>query len=148
VADAFARTGADAVYGDLDYVAANDTSRIIRHWKSKSFTPRILSQGWMPPHPTLFVRRAAIINLGLYNTDYRIAADYEAILRWFGKGGLNPVYVPQVLVKMRVGGESNRSVERIVRKSWEDYRALRSNGVGGFGTLAWKNISKLPQFVK
>lgn len=147
VADAFARTGADAVYGDLDYVAADDAARVIRHWKSKDFAPRILAQGWMPPHPTLFVRRDAMMRLGLYNTDYRIAADYEAILRWFGKGKLKPAYVPEVLVKMRVGGESNRSFERILRKSLEDYRALRTNGVGGVGTLAWKNLSKLPQFV-
>jgi len=147
VVDAFTRTGADAVYGDLDYVAADDTARVIRHWKSKDFAPRILVQGWMPPHPTLFVRRDAMMRLGLYNTDYRIAADYEAILRWFGKGKLKPAYVPEVLVKMRVGGESNRSFERILRKSREDYRALRTNGVGGFGTLAWKNLSKLPQFV-
>jgi len=147
VVDAFTRTGADAVYGDLDYVAADDTARVIRHWKSKDFAPRILAQGWMPPHPTLFVRRDAMMRLGLYNTDYRIAADYEAILRWFGKGKLKPAYVPEVLVKMRVGGESNRSFERILRKSREDYRALRTNGVGGVGTLAWKNLSKLPQFV-
>ncbi|MFA8444029.1 glycosyltransferase family 2 protein [Yoonia sp.] len=147
VSDAFHNTGADAVYGDLDYVAAEDTSRVIRHWKSREFTPRILSRGWMPPHPTLFVRREAILRLGLYNTDYRIAADYEAILRWFGKGKLKPAYVPQVLVKMRVGGESNRSFERILRKSREDYRALRTNGVGGVGALAWKNLSKIPQFV-
>lgn len=148
VADAFTRMEADAVYGDLDYVAADDTTRVIRHWKSKSFSPRILSQGWMPPHPTLFMRRETMINLGLYNTDYRIAADYDAVLRWFGRGELKPVYIPQVLVKMRVGGESNRSIERILRKSWEDYRALRSNGVGGIGTLALKNLSKLPQFLK
>jgi glycosyltransferase len=147
VVDAFARTGADAVYGDLDYVAANDTSRVIRHWKSTEFAPRILARGWMPPHPTLFVRREAMMRLGLYNTDYRIVADYEAILRWFGKGKLKPAYVPEVLVKMRVGGESNRSFERILRKSREDYRALRTNGIGGMGTLAWKNLSKLPQFV-
>ena len=148
VVDAFTRTGADAVYGDLDYVAADDTARVIRHWKSKDFAPRILAQGWMPPHPTLFVRRDAMMRLGLYNTDYRIAADYEAILRWFGKGKLKPAYVPEVLVKMRVGGESNRSFERILRKSREDYRALRVNCIGGIGALARKNLSKLPQLMK
>ena len=147
VAFAFATTGADAVYGDLDYVAAADTSKIIRHWKSGEFKPQRLARGWMPPHPTLFVRRDAMMRLGLYDTEYRIAADYEAILRWFGKGGLSLVYVPDVLVKMRVGGESNRSLERILRKSREDYRALRSNGVGGMRALAWKNLSKLPQFL-
>lgn len=146
VAEAFARTSADAVYGDLDYVAASDTSKVIRHWHSGAFEPKRLARGWMPPHPTLFVRREAMMRLGLYNTDYRIAADYEAILRWFGKGGLKLSYIPEVLVKMRVGGESNRSLGRILRKSREDYRALRTNEVGGIATLAWKNLSKLPQF--
>ncbi len=148
VALAFAATGVDAVYGDLDYVAADDTDRVIRHWRSGTFSPGRLARGWMPPHPTLFVRRDAMMHLGLYNTEYRIAADYEAILRWFGKGGLSLTYVPEVLVKMRVGGESNRSLGRILRKSREDYSALRTNGVGGVGALAWKNLSKLPQFLK
>jgi glycosyltransferase involved in cell wall biosynthesis len=147
VAFAFATTGADAVYGDLDYVAAADTSKIIRHWRSGEFVPQRLARGWMPPHPTLFVRRDAMLRLGLYDTDYRIAADYEAILRWFGKGELSLTYIPEVLVKMRVGGESNRSLGRIIRKSREDYRALRSTGVGGLRALAWKNLSKLPQFL-
>lgn len=147
VAFALACTGADAVYGDLDYVAAGDTSRVIRHWRSGEFEPQRLARGWMPPHPTLFMRRDAMDRLGLYNTDYRISADYEAILRWFGKGGLTLTYLPEVLVKMRVGGESNRSLGRIMRKSREDYRALRSNGVGGLQALAWKNLSKLPQFL-
>lgn len=147
VARAFASTGADAVYGDLDYVAAADTSRVIRRWRSGTFTPQRLARGWMPPHPTLFVRRDAMLRLGLYDTDYRIAADYEAILRWFGKGGLSLTYIPEVLVKMRVGGESNRSLGRILQKSREDYRALRSTGVGGVPALAWKNLSKIPQFL-
>jgi glycosyltransferase len=148
VAFAFASTGADAVYGDLDYVAAQETSRVIRRWQSGEFAPHLLARGWMPPHPTLFVRREEMMRLGLYNTDYRIAADYEAILRWFGKGGLQLAYIPEVLVKMRVGGESNRSLGRILQKSREDYRALRTNDVGGVQALAWKNLSKLPQFLK
>ena len=147
VALAFASTGADAVYGDLDYVAATDTTRVIRHWRSGEFAPQRLARGWMPPHPTLFIRREAMINLGLYQTEYQISADYEAILRWFGKGKLSLTYIPEVLVKMRVGGESNRSLGRILRKSREDYRALRSNGVGGMQALVWKNLSKLPQFL-
>lgn len=147
VASAFSSTGADAVYGDLDYVASKDTLRVIRHWWSGEFKPENLARGWMPPHPTLFIKREAMISLGLYNTDYQISADYEAILRWFGKGGLSLSYIPEVLVKMRVGGESNRSLGQIIRKSREDYRALRSNGVGGLQALARKNLSKLPQFL-
>ncbi|HCZ01544.1 MAG: glycosyl transferase [Rhodobacterales bacterium RIFCSPHIGHO2_02_FULL_62_130] len=147
VARCFEETGSDAVYGDLDYVSASDVTRIVRRWVSGEYTQRRLAHGWMPPHPALFVRREVIEAFGPYDTSYRIAADYEAILRWFGRGGITPTYLPEVLVKMRVGGESNRSIELILRKSREDYRALRSTGVGGVRALAWKNLSKLPQFL-
>ena len=100
----------------------------------------------MPPHPSLYVRKSVIDQWGGYDTSYQIAADYEAILRWFGKAKIRARYVPEVFVKMRVGGESNRSLERIVRKSREDYRALKSNEVGGLAALVWKNLSKLGQF--
>lgn len=140
-------TGADAVYGDLDYVSASNPDRIVRHWTSGKFSRRKLAWGWMPPHPTLFVKSTVFERFGAYDTSFRIAADYEAILRWFGKSGVSSAYLPEVLVKMRVGGESNRSLDRILRKSSEDYRALRANGVGGIGALAWKNLSKLPQFI-
>lgn len=147
VAARFEETEADAVYGNLDYVAASDTSRVIRHWHAGDYRPAKLRQGWMPPHPALFLRRSVIERLGGYDTSYRIAADYDTILRYFGRGGISAAWLPEVLVKMRVGGESNRSLGRILLKSREDYRALRTNGVGGFGSLAWKNLSKLNQFV-
>lgn len=141
-----AQAGVDAVYGDLDYASKDDTTRVVRHWKSGPYSRQRLAWGWMPPHPALFLRRGVVERWGAYDTSYRIAADYDSILRYFGKGGIQPAYLPRVLVKMRVGGESNRSLERIVRKSREDYRALRTNGVGGLGALAWKNLSKLGQF--
>ena len=146
VAEAFTDPAVDAVYGDLDYVSADDTTQIIRRWRPGRFHPRRLKRGWMPPHPALFVRRHIIEQYGAYDTSYRIAADYDAILRWFGGGEIRTIYIPEVLVKMRVGGESNRSLERIIRKSREDYRALRSNGIGGIGTLVLKNTSKVRQF--
>lgn len=146
VADAFADPKIDAVYSDLDYVAADDTSRIIRHWTAGEFSSAKMRQGWMPPHPTLFLRAGVFERLGTYDTSYRISADYEAILRWFSKGRLQAGYIPEVLVKMRVGGESNKSMAKILRKSQEDYRALRANQIGGIFTLAMKNLSKIPQF--
>jgi glycosyltransferase len=100
----------------------------------------------MPPHPALFLRREVLDRWGLYDTGYEIAADYDAILRWLGRGNISLAYIPEVLVKMRVGGESNRSLSRIFKKSLEDYRALRSNEIGGLGTLALKNLSKIGQF--
>lgn len=147
VAAAFFDPTVDAVYGDLDYVAKNDTKRVIRRWRSGAYCPVKLAYGWMPPHPTLFIRRSVIDSWGGFDTTFRIAADYDVILRYFGKGKISPTYIPRVLVKMRLGGESNRSLSRIYVKTREDYRALRCNGVGGFWALVWKNVSKIGQFI-
>lgn len=147
VAEGFADASVDAVYGDLQYVAKNDPSRIIRHWKAGAYSPVKLARGWMPPHPTLFLRKEIIEKFGAYDTSYRIAADYDAILRWFGQGEIKAHYIPEVLVKMRIGGESNKSFGKVMMKSREDYRALRSNQIGGLGSLVWKNTSKLGQFL-
>lgn len=137
----------DGVYGDLDYVAASDPGRIIRRWRSGSYAPDKLKRGWMPPHPTLFLRREVFDAWGLYDESFRISADYDAMLRWLLKGDVRLAYIPQVLVKMRVGGASNRSIAQIIRKSKEDYQAIRRNGAGGLGTLALKNLTKLHQFI-
>ncbi len=146
VARCFTETGADAVYGDLDYVSARNPDRVVRHWRSGKYNPAKLRRGWMPPHPALFLRRAVIEQHGGYDTSFRIASDYDTVLRYFGKGGISAAYIPEVLVKMRVGGESNRSLSRVIRKSREDYRAIRDNQIGGLGTLAMKNLCKFNQF--
>ena len=148
VAAAFADPAVQAVYGDLEYVAKDDVTRIIRHWKAGECTLDKLTWGWMPPHPTLYLRRSVYESWGGFDTRFRIAADYDSILRYFVRARINVAYVPEVLVKMRVGGESNRSLARVWRKMYEDYLALRRNGVGGFGALLWKSLSKLPQFFR
>lgn len=144
---AFADPKVDAAYGDLLYVKKDDPSRVVRTWRAAKFSRSKLARGWMPPHPTFYVRRSVYEQLGGYDTAYRIAADYDFVLRLLGRGGVRAAYIPEVLVKMRVGGASNRSLKNILRKSREDYRALRNSGVGGLRALAWKNLSKLPQFV-
>ncbi|RKT45270.1 glycosyltransferase family 2 protein [Thiocapsa rosea] len=148
VADAFADPTVEAVYGDLAYVAKEDTGRMIRYWRSGAYRPERLRWGWMPPHPTLYLRRSLYADFGVFDTRYRIAADYDLMLRMLTRMTGRVVYVPELLVRMRVGGVSNRSVGKILRKSWEDYRALRANRVGGLGALAWKNLSKVPQFFR
>ena len=147
IAVAFDDPQVEAVYGDLDYISKVDPDRVIRHWMSGSYHAGRLAQGWMPPHPTLYLRRSVFDRIGVYDTRYRIAADYDFVLRYFSETRAEPVYLPQVLVKMRVGGESNRSLGRVIRKSREDYAALRQNQVGGIGTLLRKNASKLGQFM-
>jgi glycosyltransferase involved in cell wall biosynthesis len=146
VANTFEDPTVDGVYGDLQYVSASDPERVIRHWRAGEFSPKLLRRGWMPPHPTLYLRRSVFERWGAYDTSYRIAADYDAMLRWLGHGKIKLAYIPDVLVKMRVGGESNRSIGRILAKSREDYRAIGSNNIGGVGTLMMKNISKIGQF--
>jgi glycosyltransferase involved in cell wall biosynthesis len=148
VAETFATREVDGVYGDLVYVSAADPGRVIRYWTSGPYHQDRLRRGWMPPHPTLYLRREVFARWGSYDTDFRIAADYEAMLRWLVKGRIRLAYIPIVMVRMRVGGESNRSIGRILRKSAEDYRALRRHGVGGLGTLAAKNFGKLGQFIR
>jgi len=147
VAAAFADPNIDAVYGDLVYVRDDNVERIIRYWKSGRYDQAALSKGWMPPHPTFYVRRAVYERLGGFDPRYQIAADYDTVLRFLAVGKIRAVYIPEVLVRMRVGGVSNRSLRTILRKSTEDLRVLRTNRVGGIGALIWKNFSKLPQFL-
>lgn len=147
VAAAFADPAVQAVYGDLQYVQQNDPSRVIRHWQAGEFSRRRLAWGWMPPHPSLYVRRSWYERIGGFDTRYRIAADYFSILQLFSAPDFRAVYLPRVLVQMRLGGASNRSLSNILRKSREDLDALRRSGVGGVGALFWKNASKLGQFV-
>jgi glycosyltransferase len=137
----------DAVYGDLEYVGQSDITKVIRFWRAGKFSRFKMSWGWMPPHPALFIRRSVYDRLGLYDVNYKISADYEAILRFFYCHRIVPFYFPRTLVRMRLGGESNKSILKILIKTKEDYLALRSNNVGGFGSLFWKNISKIKQFL-
>jgi len=148
VATAFRDPDVDGVYGDLQYVSAIAPEKIVRHWESGDYDPDLLKRGWMPPHPTLYLRTGVFERLGLYDTSYRIAADYDAMLRYLVRGQIKLAYIPEVLVKMRVGGVSNRSLRHIIQKSREDYRAIRTNEIGGIGTLMMKNFSKVRQFVK
>lgn len=142
---ALAQPQADAVYGDLQYVDKNNPQRVFRHWRSAAFKPAGLQCGWMPPHPTLYVRRPVLGALGGFDTSFRIAADYEFILRLFSRPGRSYVYLPQVLVHMRTGGASNRSLRALLRKSGEDYRAMRRHHIGGVLTLLCKNFRKVGQ---
>lgn len=147
VAHAFGDPKIDGVYGDLQYVAASNPDRVVRHWKSGKYDRSLLSRGWMPPHPTLYLRRAVFERYGDYDTSFRIAADYDAMLRYLGQGNIKLSYIPEVLVKMRTGGESNRSLSKIIKKSREDLRAIRKNDIGDIRVLFSKNIRKIVQFL-
>lgn len=149
IAQAFEDPSVCAVYGDLEYVSQQDTSKVIRHWRSKPFSYGSLGWGWMPAHPTLYVRRDWYSKIGGFDISYRIAADYLSILKLFAQLEFKTEYIPNVLVIMRLGGASNKSIKAIINKSKEDWRALRScdfSAPRAMCAIAWKNLSKLLQF--
>jgi glycosyltransferase len=140
------KTNSDAVYGDLVYVQPFDLESVVRVWRSGVFSKRQLRMGWMPPHPTFYIRRRVLQCVSSFDDRLRIAADYDFVLRCLSRPGATASRVPQVLVRMRTGGASNHSLTALWRKSNEDLLALRRSGVGGLFTLFLKNMRKIPQF--
>ena len=140
--------GTQGVYGDLVYTDKADVNKVFRYWKSCDFLPSLLSKGWMPPHPTLFLRREVYQKYGAFDISFKIAGDYDFMLRIL-KDNIAVKYLPQVIYKMRLGGESNRSIKNILDKSKEDLRAMRKNKINNpFFALFYKNVSKIMQLVK
>lgn len=149
VVNVFMKYDSDSCYGDLQYVDKKNTNKVIRYWKSSNYRHGKFKHGWMPPHPTFFAKRDIYDKYGLFNTDFRIAADYELMLRFLERHKISTYYIPEVLIKMRIGGTSNRSIKNLIIKSTEDYRAWKVNGLnGGIYTIFLKNISKIPQFLR
>jgi len=142
----FQLTNCDGVYGDLRYVKAEDTAKIVRHWKSNPFHSSLLKKGWMPAHPTLFLKKEVYQKHGNFDTSFKISADYDFMLRILKDTTLNFAYLPQVITNMRVGGASN-TLGNIQQKMKEDLKALRQNQISTpYITLFRKNTSKITQF--
>jgi glycosyltransferase len=149
IADAArANPAADAIYGDLVYVHQDDIARVFRHWRSGSFSIAQLRLGWMPPHPTFYVRADRLAKVGAFDASLKISADYDFMLRCLNRSDARAAYIPDVLVRMRAGGVSNRSLSAMLDKSREDLRSLRSAGFVGWPTLVCKNLRKIPQFFR
>jgi glycosyltransferase len=147
VVDVFADKTIDSCYGDLVYVAASDTSRVFRSWRAGPYDVNQFYMGWMPPHPTFFVRRRVYEKYGLFNLDLGSAADYELMLRFLLKHRIKVAYLPEVLVHMRVGGVSNSSVKNRLRANANDRRAWEVNGLKPYPWTLWmKPIRKIPQY--
>ena len=137
----------DGVFGDLIYVDKNNSSKNLRYWKSCDFDRKLLVRGWMPAHPTLFLRKEVYQKHGCFDLSYKIASDYDFMLRILKDPALKFVYLPEVITKMRMGGASNRSFKNLIQKSREDYNILKRNNFSfPVLTLILKNISKIGQF--
>jgi hypothetical protein len=130
------------------YVDRNETSRVVRTWKSGEYRHGQFMRGWMPPHPTFFVKRAMYEAYGTYSLQLRSAADYELMLRFIHKHGIKVSYLPRVITKMRAGGQSNVTIKNRWRANREDRLAWKMNGLQpGFLTLIRKPLSKLLQYL-
>jgi glycosyltransferase involved in cell wall biosynthesis len=148
VAALFANKNNDTVYGDLQYVQADDLNRVVRTWRSGHFKRSSFYYGWMPPHPAFFVRKTIYERVGLFNTSLRSASDYEMMLRILFKNNFNAAYLAEVLVKMRAGGISNASFRNRLVANREDRKAWKLNQLEPyFFTLYLKPLRKVLQFL-
>ncbi len=139
----------DSCYSDLVYVDSLDTSKVTRYWHSGPYNYRRFYWGWMPPHPTFFVRRSAYEKYGLFNLHLGSAADYELMLRFLVKHRITTAYIPKIMVKMRIGGRSTASIGNRLAANRNDRLAWRMNGLRPYPwTLYLKPLRKLGQWIR
>ena len=137
----------DSVYGDLDYVKVSPPFDIVRKWRSGNYQKKRFYKGWMPPHPSFFLRRSCYEQFGVFDLQFKRAADYELMLRMLLKNECTSSYLPLVLVKMRVGGASNSSIKARLEANKEDRKAWEVNGLKPkWLTLVRKPFSKIFQY--
>lgn len=149
VEQAFGQHQCDALYADLDYVSRSDKGNVIRKWRSGTFYKKRFKQGWMPPHPTFFVKRECYQRFGGFKDGLGTAADYELMLRFLFVHSLKVFYLPEVIIKMRVGGQSNRSFKSRLLANVQDRKAWAVNNIKPrWYTLLLKPLSKIVQYLK
>jgi glycosyltransferase len=137
----------DILYGDLVYVKTNDTETIIRNWRGNEYHNKYFEHGNVPPHPSLFVRARVYNQAGLFNLKYRLASDYEFMLRIFKKFDFKIKYLPILIVKMRLGGATNNSIFNIIKGNAEILDAWRENGLSvPFLLMPMRLIKRVIQF--
>jgi len=136
----------EGCYGDLCYVSASDTGKVIRQWKAGEYKLKSFVYGWMPPHPTCFFRKGVYERYGGFDTYYKISGDYELILRFLYKNTINMFYLPEVITLMRFGGRSNGSIKNILSKMREDAEIMKKYGLPFYFSLPLKSLRKIHQF--
>ena len=137
----------DAVYGDLVYVEKLNMQNVIRYWKGNSFKRFRFNYGWMPAHPTFYIRASLIKDLGGYETHYYTAADYEFMTRYLYRFRVNACYLPKLIVRMRAGGQSNKNLGIRIRANRRDYLAMKENKIPfPLAVSILKPIIKLHQY--
>lgn len=149
VLKSFRESSAQVVYGDLVYVRKDNPAKVVRYWKSRPYEDGLFEKGWMPAHPTFFVRKEVYQLHGRFDLNYSLAADFELTMRFLAKARVAFQYVPEVFVRMRLGGATNNSLKNILKANLESQRACRKNGLV---VTPWfmfqKVLSRVPQFFR
>ena len=149
VAGVFEDSTIDGCYADLVYVDTKNIQSIKRYWTSQPFQSGLFERGWMPAHPTFFVRKSVYEKYGSFDLRYRFQSDYELTARFMAVNEIPTRYIPEVWVRMRMGGTTNRSLSNIIRGNLESYRACKRLGLD---MKPWYFITKfamrIPQFFK
>lgn len=147
VVTVFDKEKCDGLYANLYYVDKDNTDKVIRKWNSGIYHDNSFLYGWMPPHPTFFVKRDCFTRFGKFNLDFSTSADYELMLRFIYKHKIKLAYLPEYIIKMRMGGQSNVTAKNRVIANLEDRRAWEVNGLKPrFYTLFLKPLRKILQF--
>lgn len=152
----FQNSKANVIYGDVVYINKNNKNTV-RNWIANSnfyknkvlnyiVYKNLIKKGWMPPHTSIFIKKKHLKKIGPYNENYLISSDYDFIIRTFKHKKSNILYMPTKIVKMKIGGISNKSIKNLIIKSCEDYQIIKRNNLGGFFTLLYKNLSKVKQY--
>jgi glycosyltransferase involved in cell wall biosynthesis len=149
IAEALAVRNVDAIFGDVAFVRPDNLDRIVRMYSSRKFSPSQFARGYMPAHPTFYVRRRCYEQFGVYQTDYKIAADYELLVRFIHRHRISYAYLPVTMVYMRTGGVSNRTVASRYVLNREIVRACKENGLTtNMARLSLKYVFKVFEYVK
>jgi glycosyltransferase involved in cell wall biosynthesis len=148
VVKTFTEQKVDSVYGDIEYVDRFDVNRVMRIWKGKPFKRSRFAYGWMPAHPSFYIRRSLIEKHGAYETHFYSAADYEFMCRYLYKHKVTSAYIPSLMVRMRLGGQSNNTLKARFRANRRDYLAMKRNDIPmPFVTSILKPLIKVHQFM-
>jgi glycosyltransferase involved in cell wall biosynthesis len=125
----FQTKNVEMVFGDLVFVKPEDLNKVVRSYSTPDFTPSKFAWGWMPPHPTCYLKRSVYERYGYFKTDYRIAADYEILTRFMAKHQITYSHIPKILIKMRTGGLSTRNFKSNWILNREIVRCCAENGI-------------------
>lgn len=147
IVEAFERSKADFIYGNGIFVNFNDTNKLVRNWIGGPYYRWKVRCGWLPLHPTCYIRRDVMQREGLYDESYRIAADSDLLVRYLYKANLKVHYMKRKIIRMRMGGLSTDSKKR--KQMWdEDVRMYKSHGFSPIPTKIMKMMWKVPQFIE